>query len=665
MEKKINAEKLVATSAILLLLTAALSAIVIRPVSASPKSLYLVANHHTAQFDAWNIGPDGTATYQATYMLAHATDPAGIAIDESSNTLFVSSEFSGGVEMVDATTMTPLGVSPGPSNLAGVDTDDAKNIVYAVERYTNNLYVYGWDPITHALTPQLGSPISLPGCLGGFGIAFDNTTNILWVADAAAGVARAYDASTWAEDMSKSFTPVHKPVDIAVDRLTGSVYTVSMSYGAWTPPGTGSTLLSKYDLATGTETTGNLADQGVGVAVDEVTGLVYVTVSPYGRGLWQGDLEVWDSSSWIRMQSTPVSGGPAGICIPRTEVSFNPLSLEKDDGLAGQCVKPGATITYTISFNNTNPYTVTAVSLWDDMSDYTTFVSATGGGGGYTWSYDPVSHSVAWNIGDLPTASPDSVTLRAKVNLDTPTIPGTRIINKATIKPINMIGGETTVVEETDVCVPPPVIDVDVDVKPGSWPNPINIVSKGVFAAAICGTEDFDVSTIDPSTVKICIEGTAEGISPIRWSYQDAATPFTGPEGEGHALCGDGYLDLLFHFDTQAVVTALGLAGHVGQTIPLMIKGNLLESAGGTPIQGQDYVRIINSRLAPKGDLTGSVWGVPDGRIDTRDLGFVLKFMGTKYPDYRYYSECDLNNDLRIDSKDISTVARNFGQKAY
>jgi hypothetical protein len=136
---------------------------------------------------------------------------------------------------------------------------------------------------------------------------------------------------------------------------------------------------------------------------------------------------------------------------------------------------------------------------------------------------------------------------------------------------------------------------VYVDIKPGSWPNPINVGSKGVFAVAICGTKDFDVKTIDPKTVKIYIEGTAEGVSPICWSYEDVATPYTGPPGGGHTLGADGYLDLVFHFDTQAV-TALDLTSHVGQTIPLIIKGNIYRAFDGMAIQGQDYVRIIKSK---------------------------------------------------------------------
>jgi len=146
------------------------------------------------------------------------------------------------------------------------------------------------------------------------------------------------------------------------------------------------------------------------------------------------------------------------------------------------------------------------------------------------------------------------------------------------------------------IAPPPPVIPVNVDIKPGSWPNPINIVSKGVFAVAICGTEEFDVMTIDPTTVKIYIEGIEEGVAPIRWGYADVATPYIGEEGGGHALLGDGYMDLVFLFDTQMVAMTLGLAGYVGEIIPLMIKGNLFEEFDGTAIKGEDYVWIIIAR---------------------------------------------------------------------
>ena len=97
--------------------------------TAAAKSVYLIADHHTAQFDGWEQKPDGTVDHQATYNLISATDPAGVAIWEDPNSdaayLFVTSEFSlAGVELVDADTMMSIGTASAPySNLAGIDID--------------------------------------------------------------------------------------------------------------------------------------------------------------------------------------------------------------------------------------------------------------------------------------------------------------------------------------------------------------------------------------------------------------------------------------------------------------------------------------------------------------------------------------------------------------
>jgi len=433
---------------------------VMLPVKASPKSLYLVPNHHTGQFDAWEIKPDGTVEYQATYWLSYATDPAGIAIDESSNTLFITSEFSGGVEMVDATTMTSLGVSTGPSDLAGIDVDNANDIVYAVKRNSDNLYVYDWDPDAGTLTVRAGfNPFHLPGCSGAFGIALDEIRGILWVADSAAGIVRAYDVETWTEDTSLSFTPSHKPVDVAVDRMRSLVYTVSVSFGASVPGGCGSNLLSKYDLRARTETTVDLGHQGVGVAVDEVTGYVYVTGDYYAR-----KLEIWDTSTtpWTLVQAVSVSGSPAGICIPQEEVAYNPLGLSIDDGLAeGQCVSPGQDITYEICFDNLkNTYDVHNVKIVDELPAEVEFVSATGGG-----TYDPGTHTVAWAIGTL-SAGATQQCMQLMVHVRSTVSPGSTIVNYVTIDSDETF--PTTVSESTDVCPLPDEIGLEVVVTPKS-----------------------------------------------------------------------------------------------------------------------------------------------------------------------------------------------------
>ncbi|MFW9808435.1 MAG: prenyltransferase/squalene oxidase repeat-containing protein [Candidatus Thorarchaeota archaeon] len=138
----------------------------------------------------------------------------------------------------------------------------------------------------------------------------------------------------------------------------------------------------------------------------------------------------------------------------------------------------------------------------------------------------------------------------------------------------------------------PVAIPINVDIKPGSWPNPINPKSEGIFSLAICGTADFDVGTINPEEVLLSVPGSKIGTAPVRWSYEDVATPWSGEEGGGHDLESDGYLDIVFHFDTQDLSYATYLGVYGGETIRLQIQGRLYDWAGGNHIRGHDYVRV-------------------------------------------------------------------------
>jgi choice-of-anchor C domain-containing protein len=143
------------------------------------------------------------------------------------------------------------------------------------------------------------------------------------------------------------------------------------------------------------------------------------------------------------------------------------------------------------------------------------------------------------------------------------------------------------------VAVEPFAEPITIDIKPGSCPNPLNVKSKGVLPVAVLGTEDFDVLTIDPATIRLSLEGMEVGVAPIRWSYEDVGTPFEGELCGCHALNGDGYIDLSLKFDIKALITTLELGGIIGNTLPLTITGNLKEEFGGTPIQGQDCIWVL------------------------------------------------------------------------
>ena len=144
-------------------------------------------------------------------------------------------------------------------------------------------------------------------------------------------------------------------------------------------------------------------------------------------------------------------------------------------------------------------------------------------------------------------------------------------------------------------CYSPSFMCVDIDIKPGSCPNPLNPKSKGVMTVAVLGTEDFDVTTIDPANILLTRCGDYEGVEPLRWAYEDTAAPFEGEPCECHNLNGDGYIDLTLKFDTQELAGKLGLESEAGNTIPLTITVNLEEGACGTAIKamkGSDCVRI-------------------------------------------------------------------------
>ena len=83
--------------------------------------------------------------------------------------------------------------------------------------------------------------------------------------------------------------------------------------------------------------------------------------------------------------------------------------------------------------------------------------------------------------------------------------------------------------------VTPGVISVEIDVKPGSFPNSINPNSKGVIPVAILTTEDFDATTVDADTVRF---GPADAEKVHKRAHVEDAD-------------GDGDLDLVLHFRTR------------------------------------------------------------------------------------------------------------------
>ena len=109
-------------------------------------------------------------------------------------------------------------------------------------------------------------------------------------------------------------------------------------------------------------------------------------------------------------------------------------------------------------------------------------------------------------------------------------------------------------------------ISAIIDIKPGSYPNSINLKSKGKVPVAILTTGDFDAYDVDPDTVSFA------GANPLRWRMED--------------VNNDSDYDMLFHFKIRKLELPK-------KSIQTTLEGN---SIYGVQITGSDSVSIV-----PKG----------------------------------------------------------------
>jgi hypothetical protein len=134
--------------------------------------------------------------------------------------------------------------------------------------------------------------------------------------------------------------------------------------------------------------------------------------------------------------------------------------------------------------------------------------------------------------------------------------------------------------------IPEPQLMVNIDIKPASCPNPLNVKSKGLLPVAILGSQDFDVNAIDILSVRL------DGVAPVRSSYEDVGTVLTDAnECECTTEGPDGYLDLTLKFKTQEIVEALGEVID-GEEWILQLTGVLHDDI---PIEGEDCI-VIRSK---------------------------------------------------------------------
>jgi len=125
----------------------------------------------------------------------------------------------------------------------------------------------------------------------------------------------------------------------------------------------------------------------------------------------------------------------------------------------------------------------------------------------------------------------------------------------------NLVYFDDVKVSEADLTIP-----VDVDIKPGSDVNPVNLHSRGLLPVCVFSSETFDATRIDPATCLLAGAPVAVRTKHLKFMAH--------PED----IDGDGLTDMLLHFETQ-------------QLDPTQLQDDYAVLVGST-FEGQDFVGI-------------------------------------------------------------------------
>jgi hypothetical protein len=164
------------------------------------------------------------------------------------------------------------------------------------------------------------------------------------------------------------------------------------------------------------------------------------------------------------------------------------------------------------------------------------------------------------------------------------------------------------------------IIEVYIDIKPGSCPNPFNGRGRGSVPVAIVGSDSLDVTEIDPSSICLIAPGGGIVCALEEYEIKDSTQPFDsapadcydcfdaddpanfncdlidatdpenpvpGTDGVMDSYCGDGYDDLVVKFDTVQLANVLGTERDA--CVDLVLIGNMLS---GPDITGVDSIVI-------------------------------------------------------------------------
>ncbi|MFA5292623.1 MAG: right-handed parallel beta-helix repeat-containing protein [Phycisphaerae bacterium] len=393
------------------------------------KSLYVISNFRVMpQIKTYDIANDNLNFVYDANITVDIAFPTDITVHESDygKWMFCTIEYTGIIERINLQTRKPEERITVPNahgrGMAGIVIDKDKSKLYAMDRFTNRLWSYSWNPITETLTLDFNDPyyIELEGIeygepVGAFGITLDEENDLLYVADNTHTI-EYYNTNDWS--LAGELNVDCNAISVAIDENNQRLYYGSIGEGY----GDGDPCLYQYNLLTDESDSVYIGNAVAGIAVDQQTGLVYITTSDEGINETKYKLMIYDVN--LTLHSTPIQlGCPTGLTVAEIGYRHPCFEIVKDDNDA-DCVYPLISqlehewlgtpynwLYYNINWD-ANGFADSNVVITDFLPFEVNEPNFISDGGEYL----PDLHAVRWNVGDVSAQDSNQFKIQAAVN---------------------------------------------------------------------------------------------------------------------------------------------------------------------------------------------------------------------------------------------------------